>query len=359
MLGINIKNIYKVTFVIVGTIIGAGFASGQEIYTFFNVYGFKGLIGILVSVFLIGYIIHKTFNIMLNSNINNYQDFVIKIIPERLENNRLLGFTTNNIINIFLLISFNIMVAGFGSYFFQELNIPKIYGSILIAFLSFITLSKNIDGVIKINTYLIPVLILLIIFLGVKKIGYVESFFCGDTNKQASWLLSSILYASYNSISLIPILVSLKGHINTKKEVNLISFCTMTILLVLSVVIFLIMNSFIEEIKTVEIPIVYIANMLGKGFKYIYGIAILMAIFTTAISTGYGFLNNVTKGRKSYKTLLVIICIISILAGQMKFSKLVSAIYPIFGYLGSVQIFFLLNRKNTLKNYYKFDINNK
>lgn len=36
---INIKNIYKITFVIIGTIIGAGFASGQEVYTFFNKYG--------------------------------------------------------------------------------------------------------------------------------------------------------------------------------------------------------------------------------------------------------------------------------------------------------------------------------
>lgn len=357
MVGINIKNIYKVTFVIVGTIIGAGFASGQEIYTFFNAYGIRGLIGTFVSSFLIGYIIYKTFSVMLNNNINSYQDFVVKIIPERLANNKLLVFTINNIINIFLLISFNIMVAGFGSYFFQELNMPKIYGSVLIAILSFITLSKSIEGVIKINTYLIPILVVLIIFLGIKKIGYVESIFCPDLNKSVPWLLSSVLYASYNSISLIPILVSLKERINTKKEVKIISFCTMTIMLVLSIVIFLIMNSFIEEIKTVEIPIVYIANMLGKGFKYIYGIVILMAIFTTAISTGYGFLNNVTKGRKSYKTLLAIICIIAIFAGQMKFSKLVSAIYPVFGYLGSAQIFFLLNRKNTLKNYYKFDIN--
>ena len=39
MLGISIKNIYKITFVIIGTIVGAGFASGQEIYTFFNKYG--------------------------------------------------------------------------------------------------------------------------------------------------------------------------------------------------------------------------------------------------------------------------------------------------------------------------------
>ncbi len=38
---INIKNIYKTSFVIIGTIIGAGFASGQEIYTFFNRYGIQ------------------------------------------------------------------------------------------------------------------------------------------------------------------------------------------------------------------------------------------------------------------------------------------------------------------------------
>ena len=38
---INVKNIYKTSFVIIGTIIGAGFASGQEIYTFFNKYGVK------------------------------------------------------------------------------------------------------------------------------------------------------------------------------------------------------------------------------------------------------------------------------------------------------------------------------
>lgn len=38
---INAKIIYRTTFVIIGTIIGAGFASGQEIYTFFNRYGLE------------------------------------------------------------------------------------------------------------------------------------------------------------------------------------------------------------------------------------------------------------------------------------------------------------------------------
>ncbi len=32
-------------FVIIGTIIGAGFASGKEIFTFFNIYGGYGILG--------------------------------------------------------------------------------------------------------------------------------------------------------------------------------------------------------------------------------------------------------------------------------------------------------------------------
>ena len=33
------KSILKVVFVVIGTVIGAGFASGQEIGLFFNQYG--------------------------------------------------------------------------------------------------------------------------------------------------------------------------------------------------------------------------------------------------------------------------------------------------------------------------------
>ena len=39
------KNISKITFVLIGAIIGAGFASGKEIYIFFFSHGIKGIIG--------------------------------------------------------------------------------------------------------------------------------------------------------------------------------------------------------------------------------------------------------------------------------------------------------------------------
>ena len=343
-MGINIRNIYKITFVIIGTIIGAGFASGQEIYTFFNKYGFNGLIGICISILLMSYIIYKTFKIVLRNNINNYEEFVKDIVPQRLKENKIFINTINNIINIFLLICFNIMVAGFATYFIQELNISKWFGAILIALLSFITLSKNIDGVIKINTYLIPSIILLISFLGINKIDNINII--STTNKASMyWILSSILYASYNSITLIPILISLKNKINARKQPITISICVGIIMLTLSIVIFLLMNTFINEIQGIEIPLVYIASSLGKVFKYIYGLVILISIFTTAIGCGYGFLSNTTKNRKNYIICTGAMCLASILIGQIGFSSLINLLYPVFGYLGIVQIIFLIIAK--------------
>lgn len=195
---------------------------GQEIYVFFNKYGIKGLIGLTFSMLLISIIIYKTFKISLNKKQNTYQDFLIDIMPNGLKNNKILIYTINNIINLFLLISFNIMVAGFATYFFQELSFSKIIGGAVISIVSFITFYKGIDGVIKINTYLIPSLIILIIFLGIKKIETIEIIELNS--KSWYWIISGVLYASYNSITLIPILISLKEEVNNKKEARNYSY---------------------------------------------------------------------------------------------------------------------------------------
>ncbi|MBO4815686.1 MAG: hypothetical protein J5507_01850 [Clostridia bacterium] len=332
-------DILKVIFVIVGTIIGAGFSSGQEILTFFNKYGEYGIIGLIISSILIGIIIYKTLKISLEKNVSTYEKFIERIMPNKVKNNKILLFTINNIVNIFLLISFNVMVAGFSTFFVQEFSIPKIIGSIVIAILTFNIFIKGIDGVVKINAYLIPTILVLIIFLGIKKINTFEFV---KVNETMYWIVSSILYASYNSICLIPILLSLKKYIKNKQDAKLVSIFTTLIMSILSLIIYLLVNSYFLEIINIEIPVVYIAGKLGAYAKYIYGLLILGAIFTTAISSGYGFLSNVSSNKKRYLNLGAVICSISIFSGLLGFSNLIGFLYPIFGYLGIIQIFFLL-----------------
>ena len=74
------------------------------------------------------------------------------------------------IVNILLLISFYIMVAGFGAYFEQEIGINKIVGSIILDFLCVIIFFLNVKGVLKASNFIVPFLIIIIIFIGIQNI---------------------------------------------------------------------------------------------------------------------------------------------------------------------------------------------
>ena len=58
-----------ILFTIIGALIGAGFASGQEIYLFFYRFGKNGLYGIILCSLIFGFIIYKTLSILKDNEI--------------------------------------------------------------------------------------------------------------------------------------------------------------------------------------------------------------------------------------------------------------------------------------------------
>ena len=54
------------------------------------------------------------------------------------------------------------------------------------------------------------------------------------------------------------------------------------------------------------------------------------------------FLQNTCNNKKSYQQIAVIMCIISVLVSKIGFSNLVNMLYPLFGYLGIIQIIKLI-----------------
>lgn len=336
------KEILKVSFVVIGTMIGAGFASGQEIALFFNKYGNLGIIGIILSCSITGFIISKVFKIITKNNINNYSQFL-----EKLNSNKKINQILQIIINLFLLISFYIMVAGFCAYFKQEFQIPIPLTAIIISILCYITFKKDQKGIITINTFLIPILILFILFLGIKNLPFNIQYFNQTENIQLiqnnifPFLISSILYASYNSIILIPILIELRKQIKNTKNIRKISILCSIILTILGIIIFSLLLRGTNYTLELELPMIQITKEFGTYYPILYGCVIIAAIFTSAISAGYGFLKNTQKSKKQYQKLVTILCLSSILIAPIGFSNLVSLLYPVFGILGLLQMFFI------------------
>lgn len=331
------KNVLKVVFVIIGTLIGAGFASGQEVYLFFFSYGMKGLIGILISSIIIGVVIYSTFNILNKYKINTYKDFLNILIPK----NTKLKIIANFIINIFILITFFIMIAGFGAYFEQEIGINRLVGSLILAIITFIVFMTSIKGVVKVNELIVPILIGFIFIIGIISIKNIHILnlenYVIRTN-YTNFALSAVLYSSYNSILLIPVLITLNNYVKNKKQIFYISFISAIVTILLSVIIFLLLVRVDVDISKLEMPVVYVVSNMFKILRYIYGVIILGSIFTTAISLGVSFLQNTAKNKKGYTQISIIMCITSVIISKFGFSNLVSLLYPIFGYLGLIQI---------------------
>ena len=306
----------KVICTLIGTFIGAGFASGKEIYLFFFKYQVYGILGIIVSAIFIGYIIYKVLNISKRNDICNYNEFLNYLIK-----NKLIKIILINIIDVFLIISFCIMVSGFSAFIYQEFNINIIIGFIFMLICSYCAFKRKATGIIKINNILIPIIIFIIFFIVIKKVNLYELNFINGLNGEGfninNWkienfkfLIFSILYANYNLLTIIPIVVTMSNVTKNKKKIKYISIICSIIIFILSMSIFAILSQSNFNITNLEMPVVFIVGRYGIFYKYIYCLVVGIAIFTTAISVGYGYLQNYENNKEKYnkKIILLILC---------------------------------------------------
>lgn len=333
----------KVVFVIIGALIGAGFASGQEIYTFFFSFGLKGLLGIIVSSSIIGIAIYKILKITIKNNINNYKQFLDQFIEqERIKE------IINSIINIFILLSFYIMIAGFGAYLEQEYEIKSIIGSSVLSIICYILLKRNTDGIVKVNQILIPILIVIVVLIGIINFKNIDvkniSYYITEQNAN-NWLITSMLYASYNIVLLAPVLITMKEYLKKSNDIKYIALISTAIITILIITVYLFLVNIDIEINKLEMPAVYAINKIVPEVKGGYGGIILISIFTTAISLGISFIKNTSNNKKQFNKMALLICTTSVVFSQIGFANLINFLYPILGGLGLIQIAFLIFKK--------------
>lgn len=336
------KSSLKIVFVIIASFVGAGFASGKEIYLFFFQYGIKGILGLIISSLVISNVIKKVLDICYTNEINSYAQLCGYIV----DNNKRISKIFNDLVNIFLLLSFFIMIAGFASLMQQEFKINKIIGCIIILFINYIVSLKNVKGLIEISNYLVPIFVLFLGIIVLKNSNYLNIFFyINETDCQYikeslfnNWLVKSIIYASYNCVILIPVVVLLSNRIKEKKCNLIISILIFIIILFLSVSIYSLLLVGNYKVYALEMPIIFIAKKYGQLYGYIYILLIGISIFTTATSSAISFLNNFVRENKKHKKWLIYMSILAIPVSLISFGKLVNFLYAILGIIGLLEI---------------------
>ena len=145
----------KITILILGTIIGAGFASGKEITTFFTVFGYYSFLSLPIIFFGFYFCIYKLLLIGSKNKIENIDQLNYIIFKKE-----------NKLVKIFTFISFIIISSTMISGLRQSLEVSTfifdfIFTIIIILFLFFL-IDKNLKYLNIICMVTIPITLIII-----------------------------------------------------------------------------------------------------------------------------------------------------------------------------------------------------
>lgn len=325
-------NFISVAFMYIGAVIGAGFASGRELWQFFGIFGnfAWGALTICTSFFiLIGFMISY---IAQHLNTADMGEVIFPIENKKVSN--LLGY----VVAVFIYTAIMELSAAGGSLLAQKFGLDKSIGGAIVVIFAVITVLGAFERVSNVFRIVIPILciadIILCIYILYK---FPHTTPVPETAKVSPfapvWYVSGVVYVCYNTIGSIPIMsncaLKSKNKFNSYFGAILGGVCLggLATLLVSA----LQRNSEASEI--LDLPMLGFAEEGGKLAGIFFAIILFISVYTSATGTYYGFVSKLADNSyKKYK--VVFFGVIAFFVGLLGYKELVRYVYPIGGYFG-------------------------
>ncbi|KAA0565407.1 hypothetical protein F0342_07325 [Bacillus sp. CH30_1T] len=340
----KIAGSFQIAAVYVGTVIGAGFATGREIVEFFTRFGFVGFIAILLSGYLF---ITMGTKIMLKSH-----DIKAKSFEEF--NEYLFGKWFSKFMNIVMMIMLigvsAVMLSGAGAVFQEQLLLPKQLGILLTIVLGFITMMVGIKGLFAVNTFVVPLMIVFNLFLmvySVRNAAFLDAFLL-IPHAEDGWksVVAPFSYVAFNLAMAQAVLVPVAGEVKDRETIKYGGYLGgffLTMILISSHITLVM----IPDVTQYQIPMAVVMKSFVAGFYIIYIIIIYGEIFTSVIGGVFGLekqLTNYWKGSSLMTFTGIFLMIYSL--SFFEYSELLSYLYPLFGYMSLLFIILLWMKPN-------------
>ena len=327
----NWNQAFQIAAVYVGTVVGAGFATGREIVEFFSRYGFFGFISILMSGFLFIILGSKLMRTAAQIGAKSYQEF----------NNYLFGRWAGSVINLLMLFMLlgvcAVMLSGAGAVFEEQLEIPKNMGILLTIILSYIVMLLGTRGLFAVNAFVVPLMVsfsLFLMVLSLKLPNFVQQFLYIPPSV-VGWktAISPFSYAALNlglaQAVLVPIATEVKNDW-TIKWGGILGGLALTFILIGS-------HATLIMLPNVELYQIPMAIIMKNYAPFLYGIFVLIIygeIFTSVIGNVFGL----DRQLQQYKQVPAVISVtaiftVSYLTSLVNYGTLLSYLYPLFGYI--------------------------
>lgn len=332
---------FKVAAVYIGTVVGAGFASGQEVLQFFGFFGIYGIYAVMLVAIMFGFFGLIILRLGNRLNAGSHKEII------NYAGGRWLGKIIDIVITFFLFGALTAMASGAGAIFIEQFGLPHLLGSLVMIGATLFTVLLGIHGVINSISFFVPVLLASV--LGISIISLINTpidFSAVGQWAQPSrapvpfWPLSAINYVSYNMLLSVAVLAPL-GRL-AKKNPQILNKGALYGGIGLGVGALAIHMALLTNIPAVsgyEVPMIYIASRISPAFQLGYSIVLLAEIYTTAVGSLYGFIIRITDQESpKFRRLVIGTSVVAFAASQLGFSTLVRVLYPAVGYAGLLML---------------------
>lgn len=330
-------NSFKLMFTFAGCFLGAGYVSGQELWQFFGSFGKVGLVGMTIAAVLL-----SAFGIILTryvqlTGISDMDKVVIR------KDNKILRGIFVALEVFFLFGVFVIMTAGVGAMLNQVFRLNPLIGSAIFTVCVALTAICGMSGMVTAFSVTVPLLVIMsaVIFAvsGFKN-GFSAIDFSISTNENPllqNWLISSVVFVSYNLFASIGILTPIGKAVEKKSTLytGIIGGGVLLLVIALGIMLTMALN---PDSVSAQLPMLSAAQNINSVFTYIFAFLLFGGMFGTSVSSVFAideFAKSRFKfGKKSSVILIVVTCLLSFAGSIFGFDKLIGIVYPVCGYLG-------------------------
>ncbi|MFI3128496.1 MAG: hypothetical protein R3Y18_00385 [Bacillota bacterium] len=327
------KKSLALSFLFIGTVVGAGFSSGREILTFFS-----GSLALApLAVISCGIVFFLASNLLLNlaSKIDITDiSSLCSHFPQKLQ-------TAIETLLVFFFLTICAMMISGADNIFETNSTFGISGIILFALGSVVAMLGN-RGLLKVNFLLVPILLCFILFVSIfhlyksglpisdgKNLNYVTSIFEGVSYSSMNLLLSAVVLLS-------------AGKGLSKREAFISSAISSVVISVVILLFLLAMNTS-SEFLNAEMPIIPMTARISGFVRFVSAFAIWIAIFTTFSSSYFTCFEYFKRFCKPPLLRLAILLAITYPLSRIGFAPLVSIFMPAMGLFGIVILLLLVN----------------
>lgn len=320
----------------IGIIVGAGFASGQEVLQYFTSFGYMGTWAAILSTVLFAYLGMTLTRLGSRMQTTSHKEVIYKI------SGPYLGIIVDAVIIFTLFGAGVVMIAGAGSNLNQQFGLAPYVGSLMMVLLVLLTAMLNVEKVVAVIGIVTPFLVVTVIVVAIYCFATMDAPFslldpiARDVKTTLpNWFVAAINYVTFNIVLGASMAIVMGGAEKDEKTAAWGGFLGGLGLGVLILMSHLAIFTKVDTVAGFDLPMLKIVNDISPALGIVMAFILFGMIFNTAVSMFFAFgARFMTIGTIKFKSFVFVTLIVGFIASFVGFTDLVAWFYPKVGYMG-------------------------